>query len=163
MNEPTRFQSPEYLAVLSPEQSPMRCACTTQGLTSMRQAAEQVYPQEACGLLIGSLGPDGWGGQEIRQVANLNTERAADRFQLDPDAYRRIDQELRGTQKEIIGVFHSHPDCPAKPSPTDLASAWDGFVYPIISVSQGRTAEIRWWTLGPDVRFQAVVHVQEEA
>ena len=123
--------------------------------------AEQAYPQEACGLLIGTLSAAGWNVQAVRQVANLNTERATDRFQLDPEAYRRIDLELRGSQQEIIGVYHSHPDCPAKPSPTDLGSAWEGFVYPIISVYRGQASDVRCWTLGSDERFRSVPLLQE--
>ncbi|HXH64680.1 MAG TPA: M67 family metallopeptidase [Mariprofundaceae bacterium] len=161
MNEPARFQSPEYLAVLSPEPSPIHCACTTESIDAMRQAAEQAYPREACGLLIGTLSAAGWNVQAVRQVANLNTERATDRFQLDPEAYRRIDLELRGSQQEIIGVYHSHPDCPAKPSPTDLGSAWEGFVYPIISVHRGQASDVRCWTLGSDERFRSVPLLQE--
>jgi proteasome lid subunit RPN8/RPN11 len=161
MNEPARFQSPEYLAVLSPETSDMHCTCTADNIGSMRLAAEQAYPHEACGLLIGRLGTEGWRVQGIRPVANLNTERAADRFQLDPEAYRRIDHELRGSEQEIIGVFHSHPDCPAKPSPTDLENAWEGFVYPIVSVHQGRAIDVRCWTLGSDARFWPVTFLQE--
>lgn len=160
-DEPARFQSQAYLAVLSPTPSPLRCTCSQAELATMRMAAEQAYPQEACGLLIGNLGAEGWQVLEARPVANINTERAADRFQLDPDAYRRIDQELRGTGREIIGVFHSHPDCPAKPSPTDLANAWEGFIYPIIRVEQGQADEVNGWTLGPDERFQAVPFLEE--
>jgi proteasome lid subunit RPN8/RPN11 len=141
----------------------MRCSCPTACVESMHQVAEQAYPLEACGLLIGTLNDEGWNVQEVRAVTNLNTERAADRFQLDPEAYRRIDSELRGSGREIIGVFHSHPDCPAKPSPTDLESAWDGFIYPIISVHQGKTADVRCWALGNDERFGLVPLLQENA
>jgi proteasome lid subunit RPN8/RPN11 len=163
MHEPARFQSQAYLSVLSPTASSLRCGCHQTEFAAMHRAAEQAYPQEACGLLIGRLDAEGWQVLEARQVANINTERAADRFQLDPDAYRRIDRELRGSDREIIGVFHSHPDCPAKPSPTDLASAWEGFIYPIIRVEQGRATEVNWWALGPDTRFQPVPLLEEKS
>ena len=163
MHEPARFQSQAYLAVLSPTASSLRCAYSQAELAAMRLAADQACPHEACGLLVGSLGAEGWQVLETRQVANINTERAADRFQLDPDAYRRIDRELRGSGKEIIGVFHSHPDCPAKPSPTDLANAWEGFIYPIIRVEQGQATEVNWWALGPDERFQPVPLLEEKS
>lgn len=163
MHEPARFQSQAYLTVLSPTASSLRCTYGRTELAAMRQAAEQAYPDEACGLLIGRLDAGGWQVLEARPVANLNTERAADRFQLDPDAYRRIDRELRGSGREIIGVFHSHPDCPAKPSPTDLANAWEGFIYPIIRVENGRADEVNWWALGPDERFQPVRNLEEQS
>jgi len=112
--------------------------------------------------LIGKTNTDGWQVEMVRQVENLNEERAADRFQLDPAGYQAIDSEFRGSGKEIIGVFHSHPDCPAKPSPTDLTSAWEGFVYPIVSVCKGEVAEVHCWTVTDDVqmggRFQLLPH-----
>lgn len=141
----------------------MHCTYAPGCVETMRRAAEQAYPLETCGLLIGTLSAEGWAVREARPVANLNTERAADRFQLDPEGYRRIDHELRGSGREIIGVYHSHPDCPAKPSPTDLESAWDGFVYPIISVHQGRATDVRCWALGADERFCQVTLLQENA
>jgi len=163
MNEPARFQSPEYLAVLGAQAAAMQCACTADSIDSMRQAAERAYPHEACGLLIGRLTAEGWHVQDVRQVANLNTERADDRFQLDPEAYRQIDRELRDSELSIIGVFHSHPDCPARPSPTDLANAWEEFVYPIVSVHRGHAADVQCWALGSDQRFCPVTLLQENS
>lgn len=163
LNEPARFQSPEYLAVLGAEAAAMQCACTEHGIDAMRRAAESAYPHESCGLLIGRLTAKGWHVHEARQVANLNVERAGDRFQLDPEAYRHIDRELRGSGLSIIGVFHSHPDCPAKPSPTDLENAWEGFVYPIVSVHHGHVADVQCWTLGSDQRFCPVTLLQESS
>lgn len=157
MHEPERFHSPEYLAVIEQQYSSDRLQIPDSVLTQMRQEAEKGYPNEICGLLIGTLSPSGWHVCDIRPVANLNHERAADRFELDPAGYQAIDRELRGSGKEIIGVYHSHPDCPARPSPTDLGSAWEGFAYPIISVYQGNSHEIRCWTVNEQHnRFIAV-------
>lgn len=123
----------------------------------MSEWANAGYPHEICGLLIGKLTATGWQIEDVTQVENLNKERASDRFQLDPAGYQAVDKSLRGSGKEIIGVFHSHPDCPAKPSPTDLANAWDGFLYPIISVCEGKTRSILAWTINDQGdRFQAV-------
>ena len=145
--EPERFLSPEYLNVLDPAQPTAQLFIPPHCLAEMRSAAEAGYPLEVCGLLIGNIVGDDWHVQQIRPVANLNRERAADRFQLDPEAYRQIDRELRHSPLEIVGVYHSHPDCPAKPSPTDLASSWEGFAYPIISTRAGHAAEIRCWSV----------------
>ena len=147
MQEPARFHSPEYQSVISDVPASTHCSLSTAALNTMKQAAEATYPLEACGLLIGTLNQHGWRIEEARQVKNLNTERAADRFQLDPAAYQAIDRELRGSEQEIIGVFHSHPDCPARPSPTDLDSAWEGYLYPIISTHNGNAIDILYWTL----------------
>jgi proteasome lid subunit RPN8/RPN11 len=52
---------------------------------------------------------------------------------------------------EVVGVFHSHPDCPPVASPRDLAwAAWPGYSYLITEVSHGRPATSRSWQLLPD-------------
>jgi len=159
---PERFLSDAYLSVLEDGESEQTCVFTPESLQMMQDVAVQGYPDEICGLLIGNADAQGWQVSEVRQVDNINEERAADRFQLDPAGYQAIDAELRGSGQEIIGVFHSHPDCPAQPSPTDLSSAWEGFVYPIISVCNGRVAEVHCWVITDEVsmggKFQRLPH-----
>jgi proteasome lid subunit RPN8/RPN11 len=159
--EPERFRSSAYLAVLDEVMTNEKLYISAQNLGNLRQLAKTGYPLEVCGLLIGTIDNGDWNIQQLRPVANLSTECAADRFQLDPAAYQSIDQELRGTDFEIVGVYHSHPDCPAKPSPTDLASAWEGFAYPIVSICDGKAAEIRCWSLNADGgRFRETMIVE---
>ncbi|MDX8406177.1 MAG: M67 family metallopeptidase [Mariprofundus sp.] len=143
--EPERFRSQAYRAVIDPTMASEGLSINQVCLERMRSEAESGYPLEICGLLVGKSTASGWLVSDVRPVANLNSERAADRFELDPAGFRAIDRELRGTGTEIIGVYHSHPDCPARPSPTDLGSAWEGFAYPIISVCDGKAREIRCW------------------
>ncbi|MDQ7001240.1 MAG: M67 family metallopeptidase [Ghiorsea sp.] len=159
---PERFLSRAYLSVINEGESKQTCMFAPETLPMMQDIAAQGYPDEICGLLIGQVDAQGWHISEVRQVDNLNEERAADRFQLDPAAYQTIDSELRGSGQEIIGVFHSHPDCPAKPSPTDLTNAWEGFVYPIVSVCDGSVAEVHCWVVTDEVsmggQFQRLPH-----
>jgi proteasome lid subunit RPN8/RPN11 len=164
MYEPERFKSAAYLAVLDQSDSRSQCTFSDAALATMHRAAETGYPHEICGLLIGRFENDCWLVDEAREIDNLNEERASDRFQLDPAGYQSVDRELRGSGKEIIGVFHSHPDCPAKPSPTDLESAWEGFLYPIISVCDGKVAAQQNWTLNDSGdRFKPVEHTAQHS
>ncbi len=153
---PERFLSEAYLSVVAADDSKQSCKFAEAALQAMQDIAASGYPDEICGLLVGTANTEGWLVNEVRQVANINQERAADRFQLDPAGYQAIDSELRGSGQEIIGVFHSHPDCPAKPSPTDLTNAWEGFVYPIVSVVEGQVAEVNCWVLTDDVNFGGI-------
>jgi len=161
--EPERFRSPAYLAVIDEKAASEQLCITQSCIDLIHREAESGYPLEVCGLLIGSLVSEGWQISDVRPVANLNTDRAADRFQLDPSAYQSIDRALRGTGSEIVGVYHSHPDCPAKPSPTDLGSAWEGFAYPIISVCDGQVAEMRCWMVNRSEDGFQHVHVVRSA
>jgi len=157
---PERFLSPAYLGVLDNTVSNISLRIAEAALAELRELAEAGYPHEICGLLVGRLNEDHWHIEQIRAVANLNQERAADRFQLDPAAYQAIERKLRGSGNEIVGVYHSHPDCPAKPSPTDLESAWEGFAYPIVSVCEGKAANIRCWCINEAGKQFQSVHIE---
>lgn len=122
-------------------------------LDAMARLAEDGYPHEVCGLLVGTAGP---GGPEVVRLApakNLRQERAADRYLLDPDDFVAADAQARREGCEIIGIWHSHPDSPAWPSVTDLEAAWQGYSYVIVCIRQGRCAEVRSWRLGDDRLF----------
>jgi len=158
---PERFHSHAYLQVLDTSPAEQLCLIQHTAAQEMRATAEHRYPNEACGLLLGKLTDKGWMIDEGREASNLNTGRSADRFILDPKAYQMADHELRGTGREIIGIYHSHPDCPAKPSPTDLASAWDGFAYIIVSTYGGHAVDMQCWTLNAKGNLFRGVTVQD--
>lgn len=148
MHPAERFLTQEYLAVVAEgKRHPGRCLLHAEAEQGIRKHAANGYPAEVCGLLIGCIRGDDWIVDEAKAVENLNRSRAHDRFELDPDAYRKIDRTLKGSGRAIIGVYHSHPDCPAKPSPTDLAAAWPGYAYIIASVSSSGVTDLSCWAL----------------
>ncbi|MDX8377022.1 MAG: M67 family metallopeptidase [Mariprofundales bacterium] len=146
-SEPKRFSSAPYLAAIDLKNKAATTKLAHGVMQIMHSHAAKGYPHEICGLLIGKFSSSGWQIDEAIPVPNINTERAADRFQLDPKIYNKIDTKLRGTGREIIGVYHSHPDCPAKPSPTDVEHAWEGWCYAIISVAEKQVVDVSFWAL----------------
>jgi hypothetical protein len=50
-------------------------------------------------------------------------------------------------QQEVLGFFHSHPDCPNTPSEFDRQRAYEYYLYIIISVYDGKVKDINGWTL----------------
>src|SRR5690606_13796735 len=108
---------------------------------------QEGYPFEVCGLLVGRA--EGGATRILRaeRAKNLNTQRPHDRYELDPMDWLRVDRSLDGTDLAIVGLDHSHPDHPARPSPTDLELAWPGLPYLIVSVEKGPPTEARAWVL----------------
>jgi proteasome lid subunit RPN8/RPN11 len=51
---------------------------------------------------------------------------------------------------DLIGVFHSHPDCPNVPSEYDREWAQPFFSYIISRVDKGKTVSHRSWRLVED-------------
>lgn len=70
---------------------------------------------EACGLLLGTCEAGGWWIDAT--VPLRNTADSATFFEFDPAEL--LDNDLRYGER-IIGVYHSHPGGPARPSATDL-------------------------------------------
>jgi proteasome lid subunit RPN8/RPN11 len=101
-------------------------------------AAKRSYPSECCGLIEGVATKDGWRAVAIHEARNLAADPAR-RFLIDPDIQFRLLRALRGTERSIIGCFHSHPDGSAHPSEYDRASASeDGFLWLVNSRVRAR-------------------------
>ena len=98
-------------------------------------------------MIIGRVGAAGREGVEAFRTGNLNTERAHDRFELDPRDYMRADKQARAAGLDIIGIYHSHPDHPAQPSETDRAAAWEGYSYVIVAVNGGKAGDFHSFEL----------------
>lgn len=109
---------------------------------ALRSQAEAGYPREICGILLGRDGR----AEEAQACDNLAVDRAHDRYQMDPLGQLRIEKDARARGLEVLGYYHSHPDHPASPSPTDLALSWEGVHYLIVALRQGRVVDQRlWW------------------
>ena len=114
---------------------------------SLNAFVRQGYPRETCGLLLGVRRGDEHVVTQVRRARNLNVERAEDRYELDPDDFLAADREARAAGLDIVGIWHSHPDHPARPSATDRDGAWPGWSYLIVSVGREGVGEIRSWRL----------------
>jgi proteasome lid subunit RPN8/RPN11 len=111
-------------------------------VAAMIAHARDEAPRECCGLLVGEVG-------EIDEaVRTTNLETGTTRYLIDPAQHFATIKRLRGTPKDVIGAYHSHPGSPAKPSPTDLAeAAGEGFLYVIVSLAEPERPDVRGYTI----------------
>ena len=90
-------------------------------------AAHQVHPREACGLLIGRA-------HRIHTAvptANVHPDPTR-HFEIDPAALIAAHKAARAGGPEVLGYFHSHPNGLARPSATDAGHApGDGRIWAI--------------------------------
>lgn len=106
----------------------------------------ETYPHECCGALLGE-------GDRIlgtHPLPNVTTEGPRRRFRIDDKDYLASERQASARGLSLLGFYHSHPDHPAVPSQYDLDHAWPTFVYPIVSVVQGRAEALRAWALKDD-------------
>lgn len=115
-------------------------------LAKIHAHARETYPEECCGFLIGTQGPPRVVA-EARKATNVREDDRRTRYTIDPRETLRIDRELRGTRREIVGFYHSHPEVPAIPSLFDREHAWPGYAYVIVSVSHGEPKDVHGWIL----------------
>jgi proteasome lid subunit RPN8/RPN11 len=145
-------------------------------LLSIRTCAESAYPQECCGLLVGRVTGDVKTLVEVWPVQNAWISQAEEhwpeqkqltekrRYAISPKDMLAAMKEGRDRSLEIIGIYHSHPDCAAVPSECDRTLAWPQYSYIIVSVRQGTSAEIRSWILDSEGNFQAeeIIAVEQD-
>jgi proteasome lid subunit RPN8/RPN11 len=111
------------------------------------------YPEECCGLLIGSFDSSKGIRKVTRAKETANTFEESERyhrFTIDPKEFLIAEREAEEAGEEIVGVYHSHPNAPAKPSEFDRKHAWPGYSYLVIEVRGGQIADAKSWALSDD-------------
>jgi desampylase len=102
--------------------------------------ARTAFPRECCGLIEGIRRGNTIEATALHPTRNLATE--SDRFEIDPAEHIRLLRNLRGTGREIIGCYHSHPNGGPAPSPRDRERAVDeDLVWLIASVDASGASE----------------------
>jgi proteasome lid subunit RPN8/RPN11 len=123
------------------------------------------YPEEGAGLLLGHAEGDRREVAAIRRMANAREDAARHhRYLITPQEMLRNEQEAARLGLEVIGVFHSHPDHPNRPSEFDREWALPWYVYVITAVQAGRAVESRCWQLREDRSefFEVDIRVEEQ-
>ncbi len=139
--------------------------------------AERAYPEECCGILLGTIDRQANQTQlvEILETENVWSEAAIaalaidfpeiavsqrqddpsrrDRYWIDPQALLEAQKTGRDRGLQVIGIYHSHPDHPAIPSECDRQLAWAEYVYVIVSVSQAEAIDFQCWRLDEQRQF----------
>jgi len=120
--------------------------------TDIRIAGETAYPDECCGVLMGSI--DNEENKIVKRTQAINNAREDGekyhRFLITPEDMLYAEQTARAAKLEVIGFYHSHPDHPASPSEYDKDHALPFYSYAIVSVEKGKAKEFTSWELSQD-------------
>jgi proteasome lid subunit RPN8/RPN11 len=149
----------------------------------MKAHAAEGYPYEIVGVMAGDWGEtkrvrrlfrganqfrlaEEMGGDAVDALReDLEVEgSSANRFFLTGEEMLAIDAACRAEGIDILGCYHTHPDHPSRPSPTDLHFAQQtlpGYSYVIISVEKGVPTTTTCWVLSDDeTRFDEEAMVE---
>lgn len=120
-------------------------------LAKIHRHGEQAYPEEGAGLM---LGREADGRREVFDILPLTNSREDDarhnRYLITAEDMLAGEMEAMRLGMDIVGVFHSHPDHPNRPSEFDRDWALPWYSYVITSIQQGKQAGSRSWRLAED-------------
>jgi proteasome lid subunit RPN8/RPN11 len=114
-------------------------------MTEMIAHAEATYPNECVGAMIGTTD-----GANKHVVSALRLENSADGshrayYQLNPEHLMKADKAAREQGKELIGIYHSHPDADAYFSKTDLENSCPWYSFVVLSIREGKFDHANSW------------------
>jgi proteasome lid subunit RPN8/RPN11 len=119
-------------------------------LDEVLREGERAYPEEACGYLTGTkdaierVVPMTNAAEKRRAEEPKEYSRGArDGYVMDPNEQLRVEQAERKAGRDVIGVYHSHPDVGAYFSEEDRRRAlpWGAPLYPIWLVADVRAGK----------------------
>lgn len=107
--------------------------------------AEETYPNECCGVMLGRIDGDQKSVTISQPLENVSAGSQAARYELRPEDLLNADREARRQNLDLIGIYHSHPDCDAYFSETDLKNSCPWYSFVVLSVQQGRFHHANSW------------------
>jgi proteasome lid subunit RPN8/RPN11 len=124
---------------------------TREAWQAMRRHISRRAPLEACGLLAGM-------NDRVESTYGIpNAERSPVRFRMEPRAQWRAFQRMEAAGLELVGIYHSHPKGPDRPSQTDI----DENMYPVVQIIWFRENGI-WRARGYNIEAGNTVEIALE-
>ena len=104
----------------------------------MLRHAEKTYPNECCGAMLGRNA----GARKLVTAAvpleNSYNGEQGERYEIRSEDLLAADRAARDRGLDLIGIFHSHPDCDAYFSRTDLENSCPWFSFVVLSIKKGK-------------------------
>ncbi len=136
-----------------PHPGPVRAVIPAGIVQALIDHARAGYPNEACGLIVGS-GPAADGGRALRFEPTRNAAASPYRYEIDPADLYRLTIATDDADEAFWGIVHSHTHTPAAPSPTDIGLAfYPDALYVLVSLSEDEadpstgTPSVRAWRI----------------
>ena len=112
---------------------------------AMVSHARRTYPNECCGAMLGAIDGDSKAVRVAIPLENAYEGAQAARYELRPEDLLAADKAARERQMDLIGIYHSHPDCDAYFSTTDLKNSCPWYSFVVLSVKSGEFDHANSW------------------
>ncbi len=107
--------------------------------------ARRTYPNECCGAMLGTLDGDAKMVSEAIALENAYEGTQTARYELRPEDLLAADKAARERGMDLIGIYHSHPDCDAYFSKTDLQNSCPWYSFVVLSIQKGEFHHANSW------------------
>jgi proteasome lid subunit RPN8/RPN11 len=129
---------------------------TPESWITLQKQAEAAYPFEGCGLLLGPYEKDKV-ATKIVLLKNVLRDEGRGRFdfRFSPQEFAQAQIAAEKEKLDVVGIFHTHPDHPPRPSKTDEGQPMlAGWINVIASVLGGKFTDAKaWWREDDKVPF----------
>ena len=112
---------------------------------AMVSHARKAYPNECCGAMLGVTDGDAKTVREAVALENAFSGPQAARYELRPEDLLAADKAARERGMDLIGIYHSHPDCDAYFSKTDLQNSCPWYSFVVLSIKRGEFDHANSW------------------
>jgi proteasome lid subunit RPN8/RPN11 len=105
---------------------------------TMVDHAQSTFPDECCGVMVGRIEGQDKLVTSAFALENTYKGKQEDRYEIRPEDLLAADKNARAEGLDLIGIFHSHPDCDAYFSKTDLENSCPWYSFVVLSVKGGK-------------------------
>jgi proteasome lid subunit RPN8/RPN11 len=107
-------------------------------IEEIKAHAQKDYPHECCGIILGKFNQ---GEKSVKQIISISNEKDEkyrhNRYLITSNDILKTEIYAQKQGLDIVGFYHSHPDCSANPSDFDKDHALPVYSYFIVSVING--------------------------
>jgi proteasome lid subunit RPN8/RPN11 len=112
---------------------------------AMVSHARATYPNECCGAMLGTTDGENKIVKTAVALENAFAGAQAARYELRPEDLMAADKAARERRMDLIGIYHSHPDCDAYFSKTDLQNSCPWYSFVVLSIQKGEFHHANSW------------------
>ncbi len=104
----------------------------------MLEQAKAQAPIEACGILAGS-------DSKVEKLYKMtNIDNSSSHFMMEPKEQFAVVKDIRSAGLELLVIYHSHPETPARLSAEDIRLALTpNVIYVIVSLQNAYTVGLK--------------------
>lgn len=120
----------------------------------MLDQLQDAYPLEACGIMAGSE------GDVSRLYPVDNHLRSPVAFEMDPAQQLEAMLHLEDNGLQMVAIYHSHPNGPQTPSPTDVVKAYyPECAYVIVSLADRENPVARAFMIRDERVYEIALNI----